>query len=176
MSPTIWMKWVVVLLFRGYSIRCHAFVSPPIHRSTARFCTGIRQPSYDKTTSRCGLNYLWAASDPNSNKQDDPPTNKKDRRENKTNDPKMSLQERIDIFLDTPFFDPNQVLREEEEGKKANPMTRWFANLTVNDYITAESLFAAAFITIMVVATQELLRMQLYGDNYAPFRTASRLF
>ena len=95
----------------------------------------------------------------------------------------ISLQQSIDEFLDTPFFNPEQILLDDEQGNniRPNPITKWFAKLTVTDYITAESLFAAAFITIMVVISQELFRIQLYGDDYVPFlpggrSVSSRLF
>jgi hypothetical protein len=89
-----------------------------------------------------------------------------------------SLQESIDFFLDRPFFDPDKVLdnqtkeiRERPE-RSINPLV-WFANLVKNDYQTAEALYAAGFISIMVVIAQELLRIVKYGDAYHPFLNVS---
>lgn len=70
----------------------------------------------------------------------------------------------IDELLDEPFFDPDQVMDDD-------PLpVRWFANLVKNDYNTAEALFAGFFFVVLVIFSQELLRMQLYGDNYVPFQ------
>jgi hypothetical protein len=71
--------------------------------------------------------------------------------------------------LDTLFFDPDQVLKDNEKGQVQNPISLWFANLMKDDYETAEIFFAATFLSIMVVVSQELLRMQIYGDHYIPF-------
>lgn len=77
----------------------------------------------------------------------------------------------LDEFLDQPFFDPSKV----EEG---SPL-RWFADMIENDYETAEALYVGLIFFILVVIGQELLRIQLYGDNYVPFKTvvgSGRLF
>jgi len=71
-------------------------------------------------------------------------------------------EQELQDFLDRPFFVPEKV-------DDKSPL-KWFANLVENDYQTAEALFASLFITGMVIVTQEVLRMQLYGpDNYIPF-------
>ena len=67
----------------------------------------------------------------------------------------------LNELLDTQFFDPSQV-------KDDSPL-KGFANLVEEDYHSAEALFASLFITVMVILTQEVLRMQLYGDQYVPF-------
>ena len=89
----------------------------------------------------------------------------------------------MDAFLDTPFFDPDQILDDKYKGSQdrsssderslSNPLLVWFANLVKNDYQTAEALYTAAFISIMVVFAQELLRMVKYGDAYHPFQNIS---
>lgn len=110
------------------------------------------------------------------------------------NEEKLTMQQRIDKFLDTPIFDPNKILSEideqdnygdgdtddEIEGsmtennrskkKSSNAIARWFATLVQNDYETAEALYAAGFISIMVILTQELLRYVMFGDAYVPFQ------
>jgi hypothetical protein len=80
-----------------------------------------------------------------------------------------SFQEKLDNL----FFDPDQVLKDNDEGQPQNPISLWFANLIKNDYELAESFFAAAFISTMVIISQELLRMQMYGDHYIPFSKGS---
>ena len=54
-----------------------------------------------------------------------------------------------------------------DNGSK-NPIV-WFAKLVKNDYETAEAFYAAGFISILVILTQEMLRMVKYGDAYVPF-------
>lgn len=86
-------------------------------------------------------------------------------------DKKEDKQMTLDEFLDQPFFDPSKV----EEG---SPL-RWFADMIENDYETAEALYVGLIFFILVVIGQELLRIQLYGDNYVPFKTvvgSGRLF
>lgn len=97
--------------------------------------------------------------------------------------PSASFQEKLDSILDAQFFDPDQVLdnasgnnnennnNDENSApmKNSNPLAVWFANLVKNDYELAESLFAALFIAFMVIVSQELFRMNLYGENYVPF-------
>lgn len=67
-------------------------------------------------------------------------------------------ESQMNKFLDTPFFDPSQVNDD-------SPL-RGFANLVENDYETAEVLFAGSFFVVLILITQELLRMQLHGDSY----------
>mmetsp|Transcript_32800 Transcript_32800/g.48591 ORF Transcript_32800/g.48591 Transcript_32800/m.48591 type:complete len:95 (+) Transcript_32800:30-314(+) len=62
------------------------------------------------------------------------------------------------------FFDLSQV------NNQSNPVLQWFAKLVQEDYVTAEALYASTFIFVLVIASQELLRMQMYGmDHYVPF-------
>jgi hypothetical protein len=69
----------------------------------------------------------------------------------------------LDDFLDQSYFDPEQF-DDEDQGPLA-----WFANLVKSDYELAETLYVGTFFVILVIITQELLRMQLYGDRYIPF-------
>eukprot|EP00594_Rhizosolenia_setigera_P010713 CAMPEP_0178958446 /NCGR_PEP_ID=MMETSP0789-20121207/11629_1 /TAXON_ID=3005 /ORGANISM="Rhizosolenia setigera, Strain CCMP 1694" /LENGTH=183 /DNA_ID=CAMNT_0020641117 /DNA_START=47 /DNA_END=598 /DNA_ORIENTATION=+ len=108
-------------------------------------------------------------SNNNSNNNND------DRNEN--NRSKLSLEEKINDFLDRPFFDPEKILEEEEnDGESASSSSsfigKWktkFALFVTSDYETAEALYVGLYLTLMVIGTQELLRMQMYGDNYVPF-------
>ena len=115
-----------------------------------------------------------------SKNEDDCNNNSSEENENETN-PKtdkskaLSINDRINVFLDTPFFDPDEIIEvegynEDKNQKKANnPILLWFAQLVKNDYQTAETFYAAGFISVLVIFTQELLRMVRYGDAYIPF-------
>jgi hypothetical protein len=72
----------------------------------------------------------------------------------------------IDVFLDTPFFDPQQILDDET----SNSMLRRLASFIQNDYETAEIVMAGIMFVVLIIASQEMLRIQYYGwDNYVPF-------
>lgn len=76
--------------------------------------------------------------------------------------------QRVDDFLDKPFFDPDdEAAKEVEEGEGG--IKSWFANLVLNDYATAEALYAGLFFSILLLATQEALRYYMYGADYVPF-------
>lgn len=89
-----------------------------------------------------------------------------------------SMQEKFDDLIDTPFFDPDALLESQSQEVQENPTSSlnplvWFAGLVKNDYQTAEALFAAGFISMMVVLGQEMLRFAKYGDAYRPFENVS---
>ena len=82
-----------------------------------------------------------------------------------------------DFLLDKMFFNPDEY-NENDTGPLA-----WFANLVKSDYELAETLYVGTMVVVLVIATQEVLRMQLYGDAYMPFTrvgsvvgTTSKLF
>mmetsp|Transcript_11347 Transcript_11347/g.33420 ORF Transcript_11347/g.33420 Transcript_11347/m.33420 type:complete len:164 (-) Transcript_11347:276-767(-) len=79
------------------------------------------------------------------------------------NDGESDLEQKIDDFLDSSVFDP------DDEANEGN----WFAQLVKNDYATAEALYAGGFFALMVFISQELFRMWLYGENYVPFKGGS---
>jgi hypothetical protein len=89
---------------------------------------------------------------------------------------KLPDEEDIDNFLDTPFYDPDRVLDDEESSEASKK----FAMFVKNDYETAEALLAGAFFVVLVVVAQELLRHHIYGSSYVPFTSvgsvAGRLF
>ena len=93
-----------------------------------------------------------------SNKEGDPEDDSKESREEG-----LPPQDQLDTFLDTEFFRPDEVADD------AAPPLKWFARLVQNDYATAEALYASLFVAGMVLITQELVRMQLYGAQYVPF-------
>lgn len=85
------------------------------------------------------------------------PNNSNNNKNENNND--EDLSEKLNSFLDKPIFDPNNPSNEEN----------WFANMVKNDYESAEALYVGAFFFVMVVVSQELLRMVKYGDLYVPF-------
>ena len=90
--------------------------------------------------------------------------NQSDNNNNNNNGNDENDNASIDDFLDQQFFDPDQVA-EDAPG----PL-KWFANLVKTDYNTAEVLYVGLIFVFMVILSQELLRMQIYGDNYVPFQ------
>jgi hypothetical protein len=96
-----------------------------------------------------------------------------DQRASPLADETTTFQEKLDAILDTQFFNPDDY-NEDSQGPVA-----WFAKLVKNDYELAEALFVGLLFVILVILSQELLRMQLFGSNYAPFQTGAgmgRLF
>jgi hypothetical protein len=72
----------------------------------------------------------------------------------------------LDEFLDTPFFDPQKVLEDEEN---ANPFAKVLAKWVIEDPETSEVVLAGSFFVVLVILSQELLRMQMFGDSYVAF-------
>lgn len=83
-------------------------------------------------------------------------------------EPTLSFQERLDEFLDRPFFDPNAY--NDVDEKDTSFMAK-FARLVKSDYELAETLYVSLVFVVLVIVSQELLRMQLNGDAYIPFGT-----
>jgi hypothetical protein len=78
------------------------------------------------------------------------------------------IQEKFDLdaFLDTPFFDPDQVLNDPT----SNPLLQRFASFVQQDYDKAEAILAGSLLVILIILSQELLRMHIFGfENYVPF-------
>ena len=71
-----------------------------------------------------------------------------------------------DTFLDTPFFDPNIILKDPN----SNSLLKRFASWVQEDYETVEIIATATLFIFLIVVSQELLRVQIYGfENYIPF-------
>jgi hypothetical protein len=71
-----------------------------------------------------------------------------------------------DLFLDTPFFDPDQVVKDPNSP----PLLRRIAAWVQEDYATAELTATGVLFVVLIIASQELLRIQMYGlENYVPF-------
>ena len=109
--------------------------------SARRFAFVGRSPSaqykHRKTTNSLSNRMVSDSNDDDNDKKDD-----------------NSLEEKIDAFLDKPFFDPNAPSSENN----------WFANLVKNDYESAEALYVGVVVIIGVIVSQELLRIVKYGD------------
>ena len=83
--------------------------------------------------------------------------------DNDSNQKQESIGESLDNLLDKQFFDP-EAYGESDTGPLA-----WFANFVKRDYEFAETVYVGVYLTVLVIVTQEVLRMQLYGDKYMPF-------
>lgn len=72
----------------------------------------------------------------------------------------------IDEILDKPFFDPDAFDDDDDSilGK--------LAAFVKSDYELAETIYVGIIFVIMVIVSQELLRMQIYGDSYVPFHSS----
>jgi hypothetical protein len=79
--------------------------------------------------------------------------------------PSPSFQEQLDQFLDRPFFNPDDYNDSDDD----NALLAKFARLVKTDYELAEMLYVGILFVILIVGTQEALRMQLHGDSYVPF-------
>jgi hypothetical protein len=79
-----------------------------------------------------------------------------------------NLADRVDTWLDQPFFEPESV--SEKDPQWMQQLASWIQN----DYETVEAVYAATFLAFMVILTQEAVRIQLYGwDHYVPFQSSS---
>ena len=84
-------------------------------------------------------------------------------------DDSTSLEE----FLDQPFFDPDAY----DDSDKS--LLGRLAAFVRQDYELAETIYVGILFVVLVIFSQELLRMKLYGDHYIPFSsgsTSGRLF
>lgn len=82
---------------------------------------------------------------------------------NQSDESDESVSEALNSLLDKQFFDPDRY-DEDDTGPLA-----WFANFVKRDYEFAETVYVGVYLTVLVIITQEVLRMQLYGDRYIPF-------
>ena len=73
-------------------------------------------------------------------------------------EPVDGLLDKVDDMLDRPFYDPAQ----DEDSL--------LSKFSGGDPELAGTLFASGFLALMVVVSQELVRMYKYGANYVPFR------
>lgn len=77
--------------------------------------------------------------------------------------------EQLDDWLDKPFFDPTEYDENDDSTWQAR-----LATFVKSDYDVAELVYAGTFLAFMLVVSQELFRMQLYGADYVPFTSNSQ--
>jgi hypothetical protein len=76
-----------------------------------------------------------------------------------------------DTFLDTPYFDPNSILNDPNN---TNSIQQQLALWVQDDYHTIELILTGIYCILLIIITQELLRIQIYGiENYIPFTKGS---
>jgi hypothetical protein len=95
---------------------------------------------------------------------DDIPNDDESKTKNNKNDPSL------DDLLDRQFFDPNEYDYDDESD------TSWkakFARLVQTDYELAETLYVGVVGFFLIILSQELLRFQMYGQDYVPFMKGS---
>jgi hypothetical protein len=87
---------------------------------------------------------------------------------NNINNPNLQNQFDWDTFLDTPFFDPNKILNDHPNN--TNRIQRQLALWVQKDYHTMELICTGLYCIVLIIITQELLRIHIYGiENYIPF-------
>jgi hypothetical protein len=149
---------ILALLLSFYS-ECHAAWIPATSVVTARSTTTPTPlPSTFALATRS--RHHRAAKQLYSNQSND-----NDEKEEETKKESFDL----DKFLDTPFFEPDKVLKDEN----SNPVLKKFASFVLGDYEFAEALLTGIFFVVLIIITQEALRMQLNGANYVPFTKGS---
>jgi hypothetical protein len=133
---------------------CHWMSAHRLFSSSARSCQQVddkdltivdRDISTENAITKTSLSSPLPSSTYNKN-------------ERKKNQPLLSFQE----WLDSSYFDPDAVSFDDNDDSRHPPIVQWFAKLVQNDYETAEALFASAFIAILVIITQELVRFHLH--------------
>lgn len=73
----------------------------------------------------------------------------------------------LEEFLDKPFFDPDAY----DDSDKS--LLGRLAAFVRQDYELAETIYVGILFVVLVIISQELLRMKLYGDYYTPFSSGS---
>ena len=130
----------------------------------------IAEMRSERNTRRAGVQFVPTASSASGTRPTRATSNNSIGLSNDNNDSEGNkIQEKIGNFLDTPFFDPDASIQEGDEGGVMGSFRAWFAGLVKEDYETAEALYVGLFFAILLFATQELLRMQMYGTDYVPF-------
>ena len=90
---------------------------------------------------------------------------KEDDDDNKEGKERRSLDE----FLDQSFFDPEKYQEDD--------LSVWgrLATFIKSDDELAETIYVGIIFVVLVIISQELLRMQIYGDQYTPFKSIGGL-
>jgi len=70
-------------------------------------------------------------------------------------DEKLPVLDKMDAFLDKPFFDPDAYDDDDDS------MFGKFARLVKNDYELFEAVFVACFFLLLITVAKDLLRAQM---------------
>jgi len=93
--------------------------------------------------------------------------NKNNEDKEKEKDQNNNFPSSLDDFLDKPFFDPDMY----DDNDKS--ILGRLAQFVKSDYELAETFYVGTLFVILVIVSQELLRMQLHGDAYVAFQSAT---
>jgi hypothetical protein len=153
-------RCLILALLLSFCSGCHAAWIPPTFVATAQSKTAPTPLPFSfalatRSPYRCAAHQLY------SNQSND--NDEKGEEELK----KTSFD--LDEFLDKPFFEPDKVLKDEN----SNPLLKKFAAFVLGDYEFAEALLTGIFFVVLIIITQEALRVQLNGANYVPFTKGS---
>jgi hypothetical protein len=151
-------KRVILALLLSFNCGCHAALIPPTSVGTAR-----SKPKPTPTPLLLPYSFSLATTSRHRAAQQLYSNQSNDEEEEEEETKKGSFD--MDEFLDTPFFDPDKVLKDEN----SSPLLKRFAAFVQGDYQTAEAVLTGLFFVILIIITQEVLRMQLNGANYVPF-------
>lgn len=150
-------RCLILALLLSFCSGCHAAWVPPTSFATARSKpTPTPLPfgvAFGTKSRHCAAQKLYSNL---SNDNDE---------EEKTEEETKKGSFDMDEFLDTPFFDPDKVLKDQN----SNPLLKKFAAFVQGDYEFAEAVLTGIFFVVLIIITQELLRLQLNGANYVPF-------
>jgi hypothetical protein len=150
-------RCLILALLLSFSSVCHAAWIPSTSVATTR-----SKPT--PTPLRCSFALATrsrhrAAQQLYSNQSNDNESDKEEEEAKKEGSFDMNE------FLDTPFFDPDKVLNDAN----SSPLLKRFAAFVQQDYETAEAVLTGLFFVMLIIGTQEVLRMQMNGANYVPF-------
>lgn len=77
-----------------------------------------------------------------------------------SSDSDSDIDEKIQAFLDRPFYDPDAVLESLRNQDASRDSIRYrFASFVKNDYETAEALLVGGYMFILILVTQQLVRL-----------------
>jgi hypothetical protein len=154
-SRSALQRCLILALLLSFHSGCNAAWMPPTSVSTALSKTAPTPlPCSSALSSRS--RHHRADKQLYSNQSND-----SDEKKEETNKEPFDL----DAFLDKPFFEPDKVLKDEN----SNPLLKKFAAFVLGDYEFAEALLTGIFFVVLIIITQEALRMQINGANYVPF-------
>lgn len=88
--------------------------------------------------------------------------------DNNNSDNNNKIEVDIDAFLDTPFYDPDKVLQDDNSSETSKNIAKWVKN----DYETAETIIAGIFFVVLIIVAQEVVRSQMHGTSYVPFTSS----